>query len=192
MELELLTTEQIEENYNTRMKRDFPPNEVKPLPMILKAVEAGTYRCYGLMDEHQRMLGYAYLVRLAGTEDYFLDYLAVDENRRNEGIGSYILTLLHEQFKDADSLIIEVENPALSEDEATRILRTRRYGFYLRNGVVDSGATAVCFGAPFLLLEMMMEPMKEKHSPDQIRSLYKQHYKALLPIEMYEKNIIVG
>jgi len=181
----MLNKEQIEKVYNECMKVDFPPNELKPLAMIYKAMDEGVYFCYGLMEK-ENILGYAYLMKLRDSEDYLIDYIATDCNRRNQGLGAVILKELQELLKNADSVIGEVENPEMADREEDRVLQQRRYGFYMRNGLMDTGVLATCFGVPFIILE---QKCRKTHTKEEIISLYKAHYKALLPKEMYEKNI---
>lgn len=180
-----LTREQIEKIYNECMKVDFPPNELKPLAMIFKAMEEGVYFCYGLMEEDE-VLGYAFLLKLRDSEDYLIDYIATNQKKRNQGLGAVILKELRELLKDADSVIGEVENPDLADSEEERTLQKRRYQFYMRNGLLDTGVLATCFGVPFIILE---QTCSKAHTKEEIISLYKAHYQALLPKTMYEKNI---
>lgn len=187
MRLEKLRRDQIEMIYTQRMREDFPPNELKPLSMIYKAVDNGIYTCLGLMEE-DAILGYAFLVKLKETEDYLIDYIATDKTKRNNGLGAIMLRELNAMLSNARSVIGEVENPAFEEDIAKKELQIRRYNFYMRNGLTDTGVWVTCFGVPFIVLELECE---EKHTEEEIKSLYKQHYKALLPREMYEKNILV-
>lgn len=50
-EIKELTKKQVENIYYARMKKDFPPDELRPLQMIYKVMDEGLYVCYGLIDE---------------------------------------------------------------------------------------------------------------------------------------------
>ena len=61
MELLTLNESEIENVYLSRMKQDFPPDELKPLDTIFRALRCGQYRCIGLSDG-EKLLGYAYFI----------------------------------------------------------------------------------------------------------------------------------
>lgn len=67
MQISLLSREQITEIYNTKMKYDFPPMELKPLQRILDAYDKNLYECYALLkdsDSSDEILGYAFFVKM--------------------------------------------------------------------------------------------------------------------------------
>lgn len=211
MKLDTLTAEQIKEVYETRMKEDFPPDELKPLPMIYKLLETGNYECLGLFweesegtnsfakvpkkqnenfshaDCEKKLAGYTFLNKVGS--DYLIDYLATFPNQRNQGLGGIMLQLLCDKLKTATSILGEVENPAMEQNEVLRNLQSRRVQFYLRNGFWDTGVTATCFGVPFLLIET---GHGGRHSQEEIQKLYKMHYKTMLPKNLYEENVFVS
>ncbi len=188
-----LTNEQIVSVYNEHMIEDFPPDELKSLEQIQGALELGRYACYGLYADGE-LAGYVFLERL--NNDYLVDYIATFPQKRNGGLGTELLAILRDALKDSDSVIGEVEDPAFAatEEEALkdsdsvigevedpefaateeeRSLQTRRLGFYLRNGILDTGVRAVCFGVHYRILTF---PTKKQHSMDEIRELYKMQY----------------
>lgn len=185
MQMQLLTKKQVRQLYH-RMKKDFPRNELKPLGMILRAIDNKQYECYGFVDEAD-ILGYAFFVRC--DNDYLFDYLAIDERRRNQNLGTQFLSLIHEHFREASSVIGEVEDPDTAVSEENRQLRTRRLNFYLRNGVINTGVKAQAFGVDFQLLEMKLG---QAHSRDEIGELYKKHYRCMLPEKIFAKYIHVN
>jgi len=186
-DLKLLSMEQIDKIYEERMLMDFPCDELKPLGMIKKLVLDGRYDCYGLF-ENDEMIGYTFLNRLDGRQDYLIDYLATFPNRRNGGLGAIMINLLREKLSTADSIIGEVENPKYANDESSKELQSRRFNFYLRNGFTDTNVRARCFGVPFIIIEL---GNKMSNSENEIKEIYKCHYKAMLPKDLYEKNVIV-
>ena len=186
-ELKLLSLDQIEKIYIERMVEDFPSNELKPLDMIKKLILEGNYDCYGLF-ENDEIVGYIFLNRLKGQQNYLIDYLATVPNRRNSGLGATIIKRLSEKLSDADSIIGEVENPEYEMNVLNKELQTRRLNFYLRNGFKDTKVRATCFGVPFIIIELVDKMSK---SENEIKELYKQHYKAMLPKELYDTKIIV-
>ena len=94
--------------------------------------------------------------------------------------------MLSDYLKDAENLIAEIENPEYAENEDDRILQTRRFGFYTRNGCSDTGLRVRCFGVPFMILRW---GKKENEDLDSLWDLYQSFYRIMLPKDMFEKNI---
>lgn len=185
MRVEMLSVRQIERIYAENLCRDFPKNEQKPLSYILKAMAAGNYECFGLMQERE-LLGYAFFVRQGET--FLLDYFATVAGKRNQGLGAVFLGLLRQQLCNADCVLAEVEDPSFANSREEKELQTRRYRFYLRNGFADTGVRASAFGVPFILIEMLLG---QRHEEECIRELYRMHYRAVLPEEIYQKAVRV-
>lgn len=185
MNISRLNKEQIRSVYHNELVNDFPRDETKPLVMILKGEKEGTYRCFGAYEK-DTLIGYAFFV--VHGEQLLLDYLAVVRAYRGWGIGSELLRLLAEQCADASGMIIEVEDPeyAVTNEEAQ--LRERRRQFYLRNGCVDSGVTAHTFGVEYRLLE---HAQCRVHTADEVREIYRNLYRSMVPKFLYEKNVRV-
>ncbi len=189
MQISLLGREQITEIYNTKMKYDFPPKELKPLQRILDAYDKNLYECYALTDDEdssREVLGYAFFVKM--DNHYLFDYFAVTKDKRNGGLGSTFLGLLKQKFADSDSVIGEVEDPDYAENEEDRDLQTRRLNFYLRNGYVNTGVKAIMFGVDYIVIEM---DLGKYHDQETIADLYKAHYKAMLPEDVYKEKVTV-
>ena len=180
-----LTDEQTEFVYNNFMKTDFPPAELKPLSFIRKAVNNGIYTCYGLFCDNV-FLGYLFLEKLKDSDDYLVDYLAVVSEHRNKGLGSKILMLLKKEIPNAKSILVEVEDPDHAENEDDKVLQTRRYNFYTRNGFRDTELRAECYGVPFRIIETGTNLM---HTKEETERLYRMHYKAMWPKKMYETKL---
>lgn len=182
MYLKTLTKDQLKELYTDRMRKDFPPSELKPLFVMLDAVDKGIYEALGLYDGDE-IVGYSCLVKQ--STNYLMDYLAIISEKRNKGIGSTLLTLLSEYMDGSGNFIIEVEDPEYAKDDEDRKLRVRRMHFYLRNGCIDTGVRARCFGVEFVILKMGKEELVMEEYWNQYSSLYK----AILPNGMYEECI---
>ena len=184
MQLNRLNKEQVEEIFKTIMKEDFPADEIKPLEAILKGIDKGIYEPFGLFDD-SKLVGYAFFVKLGS--DYLLDYLAVLSDMRNKGVGSTAVMLIADHLKDADNVIVEVEDPDYAEGVSEKDLQTRRYYFYLRNGCTDTGLRVKCFGVPFRILRM---GHRKNENYEMLWELYQEFYRVMLPKEMFEKNVI--
>lgn len=165
----------VERLYKTRLKHDFPRNELKPLASMRRSWEKKAYDCYGLFCGDE-LLGYAFFVRLGS--DYLFDYLAIEEHHRDEGFGSLFLRQLTACLSDANCVLLEVEDPDKAGDEPARVLRERRLQFYLRNGYLKTDLTSTIFGADYRILEV---PPGSNHSADEIRDIYTKLYQSILP-----------
>ena len=183
--LNIHNTEQIRQVYRDYLTKDFPPSERKTLEMIEEYVRKGVYECLGLFEE-DKIIGYAFLVRMGKV--CLVDYLAVVPEKRDQGVGGKLLNLLGTYLRDEDAVIGEVEIPAEAENEEEQLTRTRRLNFYLRNGLIDTGVNAVCFGVPFEILRF--DNGRELTMQD-VCSLYEKIYRFLLPPGWFEDNIFI-
>lgn len=148
MEMKKLSRAEIAAVYEQYMEEDFPPDELKPLEMILRSYDAGTYFAYGFYVEN-RLVAYAYLCGIASRPEapVLLDYLAVVKEHRDEGYGSNVLALLKDKLPQG--LMIEAESVVTAEDAAERHTRERRIAFYERNGSVRQNFETTLFGVRY-------------------------------------------
>lgn len=175
----------VEHLYQTKMKNDFGRDELKPLSSIRRSWNKDIYECYGLFDG-EKILGYAFFLRQ--NNSYLLDYYAVDEQHRDEGLGTLFLQQLAEQMKNADMVLCEVEDPDYAEDEQSRMERQRRLAFYLRSGYRDTAVRALLFGVRYQILE---GPDADIHSAEEIQEVYTAMYRSLLPWLIFRMNLHV-
>ena len=166
---------QVEQLYRQRMKKDFVPNELRPLSSLRRSWEQDAYDCYGLFDGEQ-ILGYAFFVRLGNN--FLLDYLAIAEEHRDEGLGSIFLHQLAACLQGADCVVGEVEDPDRAKDPENRAQRERRLLFYLRNGYRKTALCSTVFGADYRILEI---PTGKCHSTEKLRDAYTALYRSILP-----------
>ena len=166
---------QVEALYRTRLKKDFVRNELKPLISMRRSWEKNAYDCYGLYDGEE-ILGYAFFVRLGNSA--LLDYLAIAEEHRGEGLGTVFLRQLSACLRETDCVLVEVEDPEKAADGETRLQRERRRQFYLRGGWRETGLCSVLFGADYRILEI---PRGQEHSAEQLRQVYTELYRSCLP-----------
>ena len=76
-----LSEAEMTEVYRQRMKRDFPPNELKPLTRILAQKRKHIALCLGYYKEDQ-MIGYAVLQQDERQRCLLLDYFAIFDHNR--------------------------------------------------------------------------------------------------------------
>ena len=176
MQIQRLTDfSQVEMLYHTRLKKDFPRSELKPLSGMRRSWEKEAYDCYTLVDGGD-ILGYAFFARLG--ENYLFDYLAIAEEHRDEGLGSIFLGQLAHCLRGAECVVGEVEDPDKAGDEETRTIRERRMQFYLRAGYRRTELTSVVFGVAYRILEV---PTGRDHSTEELREIYTELYRSILP-----------
>lgn len=184
LEIKKLNIRQTVAIYNMSLKKDFPVNERRPLFMIIKGMVAGTYECLGAFY-NGKIIGYAFFLK--HNNDYLWDYLAVIKKYRCKGVGSQIIKSIKEYYKNADSVIGEVENPDCVGPNEDKGIMARRYNFYLRNGCVDTGVKTVTFGVHYIIIQIL----GRKLDREKVAKLYQMHYKDSLPRHLYEDNIKV-
>ena len=183
MELITLNKDRVASLYEERMVHDFAKDELKPLKMILKAMDEGIYECLGLSDG-ERLLGYTFLVKQG--KRYLVDYLAVYPKERNKGRGADILKLLRDHVTDAEMIIAEVEDPSYAESSEEKEIQERRVSFYFRNGCSDTGVRVRCFGVPFIIISIGGSSSLDQSA---MWEAYQSFYRAVLPKKMFDANI---
>lgn len=183
-EVRPLTRGEVRALYAERMVDDFPPDELKPLAMIERALDRGEYACYGALDGGG-ILAYAYFVML-GRHALF-DYLAVRRDVRDRGVGGRFLKALEAgPLRGMECVLLEVDDPDRADSDAARETCERRLRFYLRNGLRETGVTARVYGVDYRVLAL---PVGEMPPPDKARAVYAEIYRAVLPARIYEKMV---
>ena len=188
--VETLSLPQIRAVYRERMTRDFPPDELKPLAMIEKALARDEYVCYGAVSGGS-ILAYAYFVKLKenGKPYALFDYFAVRRDTRDRGVGSrFLQALIAGPLRDMDCVLLEVDDPACAQTPEESEIRDRRLSFYLRNGLRDADAKATVFGVQFKILTL---PLGSAVSRQEVRKKYAALYRALLSDRMYRENVFI-
>ena len=189
--IETLSIEQIRILYEERLRADFPPDELKPLAMIERGFRYGTYICLGAVDAGGEILAYAFFVLLKGANERcaLVDYYAVRQDLRDTGIGSrFLRAMIEGKLREIDCVLLEVDYPDDALDEAERIMRLRRLGFYMRNGLRDTSVRAKVFGVRFRILAL---PVGKVVSPEETLRIYAALYRSILDEKRYTENVRV-
>ena len=173
---------QVEEIYASRMPQDFDPDEIRPLFSLRKSWERKEYICYGLSGS-AGLVAYAFFVHRG--RHLLLDYLAVSETHRGEGLGSAFLKELSDRIPDAECVLVEAQDPNAAQEEGERSLRQRRIGFYLRSGFYDTGLRSRVFGVDYCLLDRASG--REVPVPG-LREIYADMYRSMLPPRLFDAN----
>lgn len=175
-----MNEKEITKIYETRMTKDFPSMELKPLHNIIDMMEQGIYESLFVYD--QEPVGYALVLLPKGISYGLLDYLGTFSENRNQGYGGQVLKELRKYYQDR-TLMIESEYP---EDAPDRKMAVRRLQFYQRNGAVDTGVESRIFGAHYinLILSGQQENMTCVLPPaEEVKDVMVQLYTGMLPDE---------
>lgn len=143
--LSKMNTGEITRIYESRMRYDFPVQELKPLESIIEMMERGVYESLSVSDGHEQV-GYALVLLIKESPYGLLDYLGIFSEARNRGYGGSVLSALSEHYGDR-TLIIESEYPKDAPDER---IAERRLCFYRRNGAMDTGVESMVYGAHYI------------------------------------------
>ena len=129
-------------------KRAFPKQEQKSLRLLVKNQQKGIYDLFAIEDDENSFYGLAFLVKK--DDLVLLDFLAIEDNFRGQGIGSKVLKLLQEKYFDK-KLFLEIENT--NSNNAPNILqRIKRKEFYLKNNMTFQPYKVLLFGCDLEIL----------------------------------------
>ena len=183
LQLKSLDVTQISMLYEEKMRRDFPPNELKRLSSILDMRKCGVYDVLGAFKD-ESLVAYALMYKDVFARVVLLDYLAVDELYRRQGIGSELLSQLRSYYaSSSDVLLIECEWPETAPDEEEARMRIR---FYTRASAELTTVRIWLFGVEYSILVLpCREEVPLRDWAQQMLMLYRQ----MLPAELYEKNV---
>lgn len=110
----------------------FPSNERQSDTEILQRLNEGKYKALFAINDQNKLLGFALLFDLKYENWCFVDYLAISEEYRNQGLGGLLVTEIKQMIeKNNAQLILEAENPNFGID---RITKLKRIDFYMKNG----------------------------------------------------------
>lgn len=173
-----LSETELVEVYQSEMKQDFQPNELKPLSMIQNALSCGEYAAYGILAEDSKRIGYAMILKLPDVR--LLDYFAISKQYRENGYGTAALQVLSE-MSGTETLLIETENPDYMKD----LTAHRRLQFYQRCGCRDTGVRAEIWGVPYQILMLTGEI-------EDAASGYERLYRHFLPPHLFAEKVRIS
>lgn len=180
MEIKRLSEEEIAQIYKTHMKRDFPPDELKPLSHIIKSAREGYGFSLGIYEE-ERLTGYAVFILCKETKCALLDYFAILKDRRGEGHGhrafSLFATYFQENMPEIEGLYIESERISAAKDEKQRFTRERRIAFYRSCGCGMTTLRSVLFGVDYSILYKSFGREGSGASREALDALYRKMFK---------------
>ena len=183
MKLKLLNAGELTDLYRTELVRAFPPEELKPLKSMLALQEQDRYQALGMVDE-EGLHGYALFWLEPGIPFALLDYFGTLEGQRGTGLGSKMLELLADFYKDYRGIFGEAEG-VFSSDPEEAAIQARRLDFYTRNGFRYGGYDCALFGVHYRTLirgdaDVTAEELLDAHQ---------RIYRSGIPPQAYERFI---
>ena len=186
--IRMLTRPQVQEVYARRLTEDFALDEQKPLHLIERALDRGTYACYGCFIG-ERMAAYAFFAMLGKA--VLVDYFSVEKSLRDQGLGSrFLQALIGGPLSELDCALLEVDDPDFAPDPDEQELRRRRLRFYLNNGLKDACVQATVFHVKYRILVL---PVGRVPVGEDALNTYLSIYRAMPPEKVFaEKMQIEG
>lgn len=183
MNFTILSREELGQIYNEHLIFDFPAEEVKPLRSMYHMMDRDCYAPYVIM-ENNRPVGYALFVTVPGENFILLDYFAVFNEFRNDGIGGRALKYIRDFFAGR-VVFIESENPDFQKDPE---ISGRRLNFYKRNGCTDSKVLTSIFGVHYINLYIADRVYDFDYCKNSITTIYKY---MVIDKKQYMENILI-
>lgn len=179
----LLDIQEVKQIYETRMKKDFPPAELRPFHSIAALMNTGEYFTLGF-EKAGEIAAYACIAKPKGFSGALLDYYAVSVQSRGTGIGGDFLSRMPEILsgQGIDYLILEVESVASAKTPQERDTRTRRIHFYEKNGCLKSGVESRAFGVEYSILYLSFgkEHLDDPRITQELTMAYQLLFASLL------------
>lgn len=177
--------------YEKWIRLHFPQDEIKPLKSIYRMWDMGCYSAVGIYTEARNndapeFVGYAFFVSAPGSSQILLDYLAIVEKYRSQGIGSIFLKQANRILPEYKGILIETEDADFAENEEERRVREKRDSFYKRNGALLTGVKGEVYGVHYAIWNF---PLKEAAKSDECRENLEKIYRIIAPGEKYEKHV---
>lgn len=183
-----LTVEETLEIYETYMRKDFPPIELKPFSHIERMMNLGLYDSF-VFYEGDRFVAYALCSENRNRDAVLLDYFAVASDLRGRGYGQKALTMLWQIYQEYEMVILESENPEFFEDEQDHRKKLRRVRFYEEKcGMTKCDFTTRLYGVEYVI---MMKGCKAKDDSALAAQKLKEIYQVLVKPEAYRKHLLI-
>lgn len=115
------------------IEKDFAPGEYAPYEVLYKQIKKGTQEGMTLFKDNQNV---AYAICADSNPNRFvlISLLAVYEQFRGQGMGSFFLRELSNKYSGKSGIIVEVEKPEESSGKEEMDFRKKRIEFYRKAG----------------------------------------------------------
>jgi GNAT superfamily N-acetyltransferase len=143
----------------------FPRWERKPFWYISDAMHHRHYNVFVVIREDE-IVAFALLIPLPASRAMYIEYLAVTQALRGQGIGSLLFRSIFDFFENTDTsaIIWEVDPPEQSGDNNDRRIQFyERLGAHLIDQSKHYGMPNYYKGSGMLSLRMMWKPLRGDH-----------------------------
>ncbi len=180
LEIRFFSPEELVQIYHERMVEDFPADEIKKLDMMQDLIRKRLYEPYGVYEKGE-LVAYALFSKDGfGREIYLLDFFSVKKELRGKGYGSKLITYFLDHYKEANALLVEVENPFLESSSSEQKIKLDRMNFYLHRGWIDTKQDVRNFDVDYRILRA---PIGKRSGPEEVREDYASIYKSFISKE---------
>lgn len=186
-----LTIEQVADIYRKWIHLHFPQDEIKPLKNIQRMWETDSYRALGMYvqkGEELDFIGYAFFAIAPGCNMLLLDYLAIVEAYRGQGMGGIFLHEMQKWLQEFDGMIIETEDVAFANNEEERLTRKKRDLFYEQNKARRTVIKSEIYGVHYAIWNL---PIAKLVDDEMCKKNLESIYKIMIPGEKYEKYVMI-
>ncbi|MBR1736641.1 MAG: GNAT family N-acetyltransferase [Firmicutes bacterium] len=179
---------EIRDIYENNIPKDFHESEIKPLKKIYAMRDEGNYSCVGFF-KNKVLNAYAFVCYKNERDYILLDYFAVSEKLRGNGIGRECLKGLNDIFGNSKGIILETEDPAFSFDDTDMKIRNKRIEFYEKNGFVRHNISSSIYRANYIIMSRRKDRIKDKD--DNIYKYTEKIYKVMFSENEYRENVVL-
>ena len=124
----------------------FPEEERLPFDQLLTSSQAGKFHLF-VIQEADENVGILLNSPIA-PESTYVFFFAIDQHHRNQRLGSTVLALLKTRYPKG----VLLESEEIGKNAANEAQREKRYQFYERNGVLDTGYLIIDRGLTFHIM----------------------------------------
>lgn len=186
--IQKLSKQQAKEIYEQHMSRDFPKDEIKPWKSIERMWDMGAYQGLGMFGD-AALLGYAFFAKEPGADVCLLDYFAMMEKCRGQGLGGTFLGRMKEVLEGYRGILFETEDEDAATDEQQLKVRRRRNAFYEREGMQKTDIRTSVYDVRYMI---WMYPFDgNMMDSDQCRKKLADIYRIMIPGEKFDKHVII-
>ena len=156
---------------NNEYLRHFPKEERKPYTTIMQLVLRRCYEGYGLFEGEQMQ---AYALVMKNKEDMLLDYFAVQEQLRGQGIGTEFLNRVCDLFlKRGQTVFAEIEMESADDTADRAAEKAARCKFYTDNGWQVTKASLTLFEVDYKIIVRDSVPCSDQNAKERVDAFYR-------------------
>ncbi len=146
-------------------RQAFPRYERKPFSLIRSMHKKGKTDVW-FFENNGNFAGFA--ITINGKNAILIDYLAIEPNKRGQGMGTEILQQLKQHYAPL-GIFVEIESVFCESENLDERLQRKR--FYLNNGMLPMHVMVILFG-----VEMELMGLDCKLNFEEYFSLYYENF----------------